>query len=96
LKATRKLDDVILLCEDIEQMKRFYHQNLGFPIYHDEGTDGDRWIEMQVGALLLTWRYRRPPYNGPDLPGSAKIQLAFRATPSEVDSCYAKLMSKLP
>ncbi|MDX1474118.1 MAG: VOC family protein [Reinekea sp.] len=49
---------------------------------------------MQVGAVLLTLRNGGRSYDGPDFPNSAKIQLAFRVTPSEVDSCYAELMSK--
>ena len=94
LKAIRNLDYVILLCEEIESMRHFYHEVLGFPIYRDEATGRDRWIEMRVGAVLLTLRYRGRPYDGPDLPGSAKIQLAFRVTPSEVDTCYTELMSQ--
>lgn len=94
LKAIRNLDYVILLCEDVERMRYFYHEVLGFPVYLDEATGEDRWIELKVGAVLLTLRYRGRPYDGPDLPDSAKIQLAFRVTPSEVDSCYSDLMNK--
>lgn len=49
---------------------------------------------MQIGAVLLTLRYRGRPYDGPNLPDSAKIQLAFRVTPAKVDSCYTELMTK--
>jgi hypothetical protein len=31
-------------------MKAFYHGTLGFPIYRDWGE----WIEMRLGAVLLT------------------------------------------
>ena len=90
LKAIRNLDYVILLCADIDRMKHFYHEVMGFPIYRD----GEAWIEMQVGAVLLTLRHRGRPYDGPDLPNSAKIHLAFRVTPAEVDSCYTELVSQ--
>jgi hypothetical protein len=46
------LDYVILLCEDLARMKAFHHGVLGFPIQRDwEG-----WIEMRLGAVLLTLR----------------------------------------
>jgi len=90
LKAIRNLDYVILLCEDIAQMKQFYHQVLGFPIYRD----WDEWVEIQVGAVLLTLRKRGRPYDGPNLPGSAKVQLAFRVTPAEVNACHSELVNK--
>jgi len=35
LKAIRNLDYAILLCEDAERMKHFYHEAKGFPIYLD-------------------------------------------------------------
>ena len=87
LKSIRNLDYVILLCREVEQMKHFYHETLGFPIYRDWGE----WVEMRVGATLLTLRPRGRSYDGPDIQGSAAVQLAFRVTPSEVDSCYAEL-----
>ena len=50
LKAIRNIDYVVLLCEDIDRMKWFYHEILGFPIYRD----WPGWVEMRVGASLLT------------------------------------------
>ena len=86
----RNLDYVILLCDDILQMKGFYHETLGFPIYRDwEG-----WIEMRVGAVLLTLRKRGRPYDGDKHPDAAGVQLAFRVAPQEVDGCYAELAQK--
>lgn len=46
LSAIRNLDDVVLLCEDMERMKAFYHEILGFPIYRD----WDGWLEMWDGS----------------------------------------------
>jgi len=71
-------------------MKAFYHETLGFPIERD----WEDWIEMRVGALLLTLRRRGRPYDGPKHPHSAGIQLAFRVAPHEVDQCYAELLQK--
>jgi len=90
LTAIRNLDYVILLCEDVERMRHFYHHTLGFPIRRD----WDGWVEMQVGGVLLTLRYRGRPYDGGRLPNTASVQLAFRVAPAEVDSCYTELLSK--
>lgn len=90
LENIRNLDYVILLCEDVSQMKIFYHETLGFPIYRD----WEDWIELRVGAVLLTLRERGRPYDGSKLPNSASVQLAFRVTPREVDDCYAELLEK--
>jgi catechol 2,3-dioxygenase-like lactoylglutathione lyase family enzyme len=34
------------------------------------------------------------PYDGPKLPNSASVQLAFRVAPAEVDACHAELLRK--
>ena len=90
LKNIRNLDYVILLCEEIPRMKVFYHEVLGFQIYRGN----EEWIEMNVGATLLTLRKRGRPYDGAKLPDSAGIQLAFRVTPAEVDECHQELLQK--
>jgi catechol 2,3-dioxygenase-like lactoylglutathione lyase family enzyme len=88
LKAIRNLDYVVLLCDDILKMKQFYCEVMEFPIYRDWGS----WIEMRVGAVLLALRKRDRPYDGPSFqPHSAAVQLAFRVTPAEVDTCYVEL-----
>jgi lactoylglutathione lyase len=90
LQAIRNLDYVILLCQDLGRMRSFYHDTLGFPIYRElEG-----WIELRVGAVLLTLRQRGRPYDGIKVGEHAGVQLAFRVTPSQVDSCHAELLSR--
>ena len=84
------LDYVILLCDDLARMKAFYHEVLGFPIERDWHD----WVEMRVGAVLLTLRRRGRPYDGPTHPGSAGVQLAFRVAPREVETCYSELLQK--
>lgn len=84
------LDYVILLCEDLPQMKTFYHEILGFPIVRD----WEDWIELRLGAVLLTLRPRGRPYDGPGITGSAGVQLAFRVAPPDVQSWYMELLQK--
>jgi catechol 2,3-dioxygenase-like lactoylglutathione lyase family enzyme len=89
LSAIRNFDYVILLCEDLASMRAFYEGVMGFPIYRDlEG-----WIELRLGATLLTLRQRDRPYDGPRPRGSACVQLAFRVAPAEVDACHAELVA---
>ena len=90
LKNIRNLDYVILLCDEIQHMRAFYHEVLGFPIYRANAE----WIEMNVGATLLTLRKRGRAYDGAKLPNSASIQLAFRVTPAQVDECHQELLRK--
>ncbi len=88
LQAIRQLDYVVLLCEDIPPMKRFYRDVMRLPIY-SESAD---WVEFRAGSTLLALRRRGREYDGP--PGradSASVQLAFRVPPGEVDHCYAEL-----
>src|SRR4030095_6156096 len=90
LSKTHNLDYVILLCDDLAVMKDFYHNLLGFPIHRElEG-----WVEMQIGACLLTLRPRGRSYDGGKLPHSAGVQLAFRVLPDEVEDCYRALQDK--
>src|ERR1700722_5542023 len=90
LQAIRNVDYVILLCQDLGRMRHFYHEPLGFPIYRVlEG-----WIELRVGAVLLTLRERGRAYDGVKAGDHAGVQLAFRVTPAQVDSCYAELLAR--
>lgn len=90
LTHIRNLDYVILLCEEMARMKDFYHEILGFPIHRDWGD----WLEMRVGEVLLTLRPRGRPYDGPKMPNSAGVQLAFRVAPDEVETCHTELVRK--
>ena|SRR5436190_4717276 len=90
LKNIRNLDYVVLLCEEILPMKTFYHEILGFQIHRND----EDWVEMKVGATLLTLRKHGRPYDGAKLPNTAGVQLAFRVAPSEVADCYQELLAK--
>src|SRR5262249_19775206 len=88
LERIRNLDYVILLCEDLEQMRTFYRDTLGFRVYRDL----DAWCEMRVGSSLLPLRGRGRSSHG-DAPAGAGVQLAFRVAPDEVDACWRELVS---
>jgi lactoylglutathione lyase len=90
LRTIRNVDYVILLCDDVEMMKHFYHEVMEFPIQRE----WPGWIEMSVGSVRLTLRERGRPYDGPKTTGSAGVQLAFRVAPSEVETCYQELVQK--
>ena len=90
LKNIRNLDYVVLLCDNTERMRTFYHEILGFPIERD----WEDWIELRVGSVLLTLRPRGRPYDGGKLPSSASVQLAFRVAPEQVEACYQELLQK--
>lgn len=88
LSSIRVMDYVILLCQNLPEMKRFYHEVMGFPVYRDWGD----WYEMRVGSTLLTLRLRGRDYDGAGAAG-ANVQLAFRVAPDAVDQCYQELVA---
>ena len=91
LKSIRHLDYVVLLCHDLPCMKEFYHYIMGFPIH----LETESWIEMSIGSILLALSKRDRPFVGPLISnGSASVQLAFRVSPQEVQSCYEELLEK--
>lgn len=49
LATIRNLDYVVLLCEDMERMRAFYHEILAFPVYRD----WDGWLEMLISIGVL-------------------------------------------
>lgn len=93
LKEIRLCDYIILLCDRLAETRRFYAEVMGFPIDHD----GEKWIVFRVGSTLLTLRPRGPWIgweDGPAVPGSAAVQLAFRVPPAAIDTCHAELVER--
>lgn len=86
--SIRNLDYVILLCEDVDKMKTFYTETMGFEVHRE--LPG--WIDLKVGSSLLTIRQRGRAYDGPSNPSeAASIHLAFRVPPADVDQCYREI-----
>jgi len=90
--AIRSMDYVIVLCDDLETMQRFYTDLFGFRI---EEEVPNRAVEYRVGTLFLMLRPRGRPYDGTKISGeSASIQLSFRVPPADVDLAYQTLKDK--
>ena len=87
LSAIRSLDYVVLLCDDMQMMRRFYEGTLGLPVQ----LDWPGWLELRVGATILALRPRGRRYDGRGAEG-AGVQLAFRVEPDEVDVCHSELV----
>lgn len=93
LKDIHSFDYVVLLCENMKQTRTFYEEVMGFALEFDSAD----WVSFRVGATLLTLKPRGPSLawdDGPAVPGSAEVQLAFRVAPPAVDTCYAELVAK--
>lgn len=93
LKDIHNCDYVVLLCTDMGKTRAFYEDVMGFALEYDSET----WVSFRVGATLLTLRPRGPAPawdDGPAIPGSASVQLAFRVPPPAVDACHDELVAK--
>ena len=89
--AIRKLDYVIILCDDIPKMKEFYSDLFGFTV--EEETK--HWVAYRLGGLFLGLRKRGRFYDGvagPD--ASASMQISFRVPPADVDRAWNRLEAK--
>lgn len=87
----RNVDYAILLCDKLAETRAFYRDVMGFPVE----VDRENWVTFRVGATLLTLRPRgrwTAWEDGPSVPGSAAVQLAFRVPPPAVDACHAELV----
>ncbi len=92
LGAIRSLDFVIILCNDMEKMRDFYSDILGFEIeFESKGKN----VGFRVGTLYISLRPRGRTYDGAKIDhDSASIQLSFRVPPADVDIAYETLKRK--
>ncbi|NSX57001.1 VOC family protein [Parasulfitobacter algicola] len=92
LGAIRSMDYVILLCDDIERMKKFYREVLSFEV---EDEAAGTWVGFRVGTLYLGLRPRGRSYDGARIPEkSAGAQISFRVPPADVDAAHEELLAK--
>jgi catechol 2,3-dioxygenase-like lactoylglutathione lyase family enzyme len=93
MKEIRNCDYIVLLCNNMSETRTFYKEVMGFAVE----LDYDGWASFRVGSTLLALRPRGPAPawdDGPSLPGSAAVQLAFRVPPSALAPCHAELLAK--
>jgi catechol 2,3-dioxygenase-like lactoylglutathione lyase family enzyme len=93
LDGISNLDYTVILCSNMVETRAFYRDIMQFPIE----VDLENWVNFRVGAALLALRPRgiwSVCDDGPSVPGSAAVQLAFRVPPPAVDACHAELVAK--
>jgi catechol 2,3-dioxygenase-like lactoylglutathione lyase family enzyme len=89
-KAIRAIDYTVIFVRDMQVMRRFYEDILGFPLLRELSSS---WIEYRVGDNTLA--LAKPGRTAADAPtphGSASLQLAFKVSASEVDQCADELV----
>ena len=90
--AIRAIDYTVVFVRDMEAMRRFYEDVLGFALLRELSPG---WIEYKVGPNTLA--LARPSRTSGDAPvpaGSAALQLAFKVAPAEVDRCAEELLAQ--
>ena len=90
--AIRAIDYSVIFVRDMEAMRRFYEDVLGFALARELSPD---WLEYRIGANTLALaRPRLVPDDAPVPEGTAALQLAFRVPVEDVDRCAAELEAK--
>ena len=91
LHPVNELSYTILLCDDLEVMKRFYCGL--FPVEIRQVVEAA--VVLGLGSTQLVLRQRTRTYDGrgprPGVPG---VQLCFRVGPEEVEPCYQELLAR--
>jgi catechol 2,3-dioxygenase-like lactoylglutathione lyase family enzyme len=88
--AIRAIDYTVIFVREMDAMRHFYEDILGFPLRRELSPD---WIEYRVGDNTLA--LARPSRTAADVPtpsGSASLQLAFKVSALEVDQCADELV----
>lgn len=89
VRAIRSVDYIIVLCDDLNAMRRFYTEVLHFAVREEEPG---HFVGFHVGTLWFALRPRGRRYDGPAVPAeSASIQLSFRVPPADVDLAHQGL-----
>jgi catechol 2,3-dioxygenase-like lactoylglutathione lyase family enzyme len=91
LHPVTELSYTILLCDDLEAMKRFYCGLL--PVEIRQVVEAA--VVLGLGSTQFVLRQRTRDYDGrgprPGVPG---VQLCFRVAPDEVEPCYRELVAR--
>jgi catechol 2,3-dioxygenase-like lactoylglutathione lyase family enzyme len=92
LRNIRNIDYTVIFARNLEDMRRFYGDVMGFPVH---SSLGEGWTAYQVGSCLLALTERGVMFNDVATPaGALSVQLAFRVAPGEVDECAEALRAQ--
>jgi catechol 2,3-dioxygenase-like lactoylglutathione lyase family enzyme len=89
-RAIRAIDYTVIFVRDMDAMRRFYEDILGFRLLRELSPG---WMEYRVGENTLA--LAKPRLTVADVPtpsGSASLQLAFKVSAAEVDQCADELV----
>jgi catechol 2,3-dioxygenase-like lactoylglutathione lyase family enzyme len=89
-RAIRAIDYTVIFVRDMDAMRRFYEDILGFRLLRELSPG---WMEYRVGENTLA--LAKPRLTAADVPtpsGSASLQLAFKVSAAEVDQCADELV----
>ena len=92
LRDIHSLDYTVLLCTRMAETQAFYRDILKFPVE----VQRDNWVSFRVGSALLALRPRgvwTVCDDGPAVPGSAAVHLAFRVPPPAIARCHEELLA---
>ncbi len=90
LSAIQCVDYTVLLCNDLDRMRLFYCDVMGFAAHLETPS----WIEFRLGSTILALSRRDRPWVGDAISAdTAGVQLAFKVHPDEVASCHAELLT---
>jgi len=91
-KSIKAVDYSVIFVRDMEAMRRFYEDVMGFELIRELSTG---WVEYRVGENTLALaRHSRTAKDAPIPSGSASMQLAFKVPVPDVDRCANELSAK--
>lgn len=88
LSNIRQIDYTVIFARDIQAMRGFYEQTMGFALTRTLGTG---WFEYELGSTTLALAVRDSQPTPSNLPST---QLAFRVPPAAVTACARELEDK--
>lgn len=92
LSHIRQLDYTVIFARDLDAMRHFYEQVMGFPLTRKLS---EHWFEYSIGSAVLALTTHGERFDDPPPPpGALSVQLAFRVPPQMVAACAAELNAK--
>ena len=84
------IDYTVIFVRDMTAMRHFYRKVLDFRLLRELS---ENWVEYQIGSNTLALAKPKLIASDPPTPhGSASLQIAFRVSVAEVDTCADELV----